>query len=166
MKKQDTRTDDSTYDSQYPYNKVWESPSGHVIHHDDTPGAERYFHRHPSGTYTEISADGKIINFNVGDSKTYNKAGVSITIDENGDIKISGHSRFVVGGGLHGEIAGEAGIFVGGDLALAGMGNVNMRAKGLYFGSDGSLNINCGGNINIVSGGNIKINGKRIDLNS
>ena len=97
--KQSTRTDDSSYNAQYPYNQVFETPAGHQMQIDNTPGHERVFWRHSSGTYTEISADGKTVNFSVGDVKSYGKGGFSLTVDENGDIKMTGHSRLVVGGG-------------------------------------------------------------------
>lgn len=155
MAREDTRTDESSYDAQYPYNKVWETLSGHQIQFDDTPGKERIFIRHASGTYTEISADGKVISYAVGDSKSYNKAGVTFTVDENGDIKMSGHQRIVVGGGAHIEVAGDAGVFAGGDLAAAVIGKANIRAKSMYMGTDGDMNMNVGGNLNIKAKGTV-----------
>lgn len=152
--RQSTRTDDSTYNAQYPYNQVTETPAGHQWQVDNTPGHERVFFRHSSGTYTEISSDGKVVNFSVGDSKTYGKAGWSMTIDENGDVKMTGHSRFVVGGGAHIEVAGDAGVFAGGDMAAAVMGKANIRASQAYIGTDGDMNMNVGGNMNMkVAGG-------------
>ena len=172
--RQSTRTDDSTYNAQYPYNQVTETPAGHQWQVDNTPGHERVFFRHSSGTYTEISSDGKVVNFSVGDSKTYGKAGWSMTIDVNGDVKMTGHSRFVVGGGAHIEVAGEAGVFAGGDMAAAVMGKANIRASQVYIGTDGDTNLNVGGNMNIEvksdmnvkAGGNINMNGATINLNS
>ena len=43
---------------QYPYNHVHESESGHIQEIDDTPGGERLYKQHKSGTYEEIIADG------------------------------------------------------------------------------------------------------------
>lgn len=165
--KQDTRTDDSTYDGQYGLVNVTEWPCGTQIQVDSTPGKERLFIRQASGTYTEISSDGKVVNMNVGDAKTYNKAGFSFTVDENGDFKVSGHSRMVVGGGAHIEVAGDAGIFAGGDVAVAAMGAANIRAKSVYIGTDGDVNMNVGGTMNVKAGGDINMNsGGNINLNS
>lgn len=152
-KKQTTRVDESSYNAQYPYNQVTETPAGHQIQVDNTPGHERIFIRHSSGTYTEISSDGKVVNYSVGDVKNYGKAGVSFTVDENADIKFTGHSRIMVGGGAHIEVAGDAGIFAGGDLAAAVMGKANIRASQAYLGVDGDLNINAGGNMNMKVAG-------------
>jgi len=165
VKKQDTRTDESSYNAEYPYNQVIETPAGHQIQIDNTPGHERIFIQHSSGTYQEISADGKVINFAVGDVKNYNKAGMTMTIDENGDFKMTGHTRMLVGGGLHAEIAGDTGIMTQA-LALALMGALNLRATNIYMASDGSMNINVAGGINIKAGGDIRINGATINLNS
>lgn len=45
-------------DNMYPYNKVYESESGHVIQVDDTPGSERLDVFHRSGTFEEIHPNG------------------------------------------------------------------------------------------------------------
>jgi len=159
------RVDKSSYNAEYPYNQVTEWPSGHQVQVDNTPGHERIFFQHASGTYTEISATGKQITFTVGDIKTYGKGGHTFTVDECGDLKFSGHTRAMAAGGLHAEVAGDSGIFTGGDMALCTMGKMNARAQSIYLGSDGSLNINVQGAINIKAGGVIKINGQEIHLN-
>lgn len=171
--KQTTRTDKSGYDAQYGYNQVFESPAGHQVQIDNTPGHERMFVRSSAGSYVEVSHDGKVIAHAVGDMKLYNKAGLSITADENGDIKISGHARLIVGGGAHIEVAGDAGIFCGGDLAASVMGKANIRASQTYLGTDGDLNLNVGGNMamnvkgttTLVSGGDTTVKGATIQLN-
>lgn len=165
MSRHETRSDPSTYDAQYGLIQVFETPAGHQIQLDNTPGAERMFIRHSSGSYMEMSADGKVTSFTVGDKKDYSKAGVTLTIDENNDIKISGHNRLICGGGSHVEVAGDAGVAVGGDVALVGMGKLNMRAKSVYLGSDGDININSGGQINIEASGQIIQRGQHIHLN-
>ena len=42
----------------YPYNKVFESESGHIIEVDDTPGSERIDVFHRSGTFEEFHPNG------------------------------------------------------------------------------------------------------------
>ena len=46
---------------QYPFNKVYESQSGHCIELDDTPGAERIMIFHMSGSYIEMHMDGDVV---------------------------------------------------------------------------------------------------------
>ena len=45
-------------DNVYPYNKVFESESGHIIQVDDTPGSERLDVFHRSGTFEEFHPNG------------------------------------------------------------------------------------------------------------
>lgn len=54
--------------SQYPYNQVYTSRSGHVIEYDDTPGSERINIQHRSGSYFAIMADGSMLHKAVGDA--------------------------------------------------------------------------------------------------
>ena len=172
-KKQTTRSNKSSANTEYPYNKPYESLTGHRVEFDDTPHGERVFFRHAKGSYVEFSPDGGVNVFAVGDMKMYNKAGVSITSDENGDIKIGGHARLLVGGGAHIEVAGDAGLKVGGDMAASVMGKANIRAKSAYLGTDGDININAGGNMNMKvagtttmeSGGDHIIKAAKIKLN-
>lgn len=168
------RIDPSSFKGKYPYVRVlYESESGHLMVMDDTPGEERYFFAHKSGTYTEISADGKQVNFSVGDIQNYGKSGVSITVDENGDTKISGHQRIIVGGGSHLEVAGDAGIVVGGDAAVATVGDVALHADNIWAGAKGNLNFNVDGNMELKvkgstlleSEGETTIKGSMIHLN-
>jgi hypothetical protein len=46
------------YDAVYPYNRVMETESGHILEFDDTPGAERIHIYHRSGTFEEVHPDG------------------------------------------------------------------------------------------------------------
>jgi len=165
QEKQTTRTDKSSYEAEYPFNKVFETPGGHQFQFDDTPGKERFFWRHPSGNFMEVSHDGKQHSVTVGDSKSYAKGGVTLSIDENNDVKMSGHNRIMMQGGGHIEVAGDAGIAVGGATALVAMGPVNMRASSGYMGFDGDLNVNASGGINIKAAGNMTLKAARIDLN-
>ena len=48
----------SAYATQYPYNNVMQTESGHFQEFDDTPGAERMRWQHKAGTFTEWQPDG------------------------------------------------------------------------------------------------------------
>jgi len=76
--------------SEYPFNKVYQSQSGHVIEIDDTPGFERLHMYHKSGTHVIIDENGDITT----KSESNN---TEITIGEkfilvNGDISIQSSS--------------------------------------------------------------------------
>lgn len=57
---------ETPYASEYPYNHVTETNSGHMIEMDDTPGAERVHIYHRSGTMIEIHPDGSLVHKIVG----------------------------------------------------------------------------------------------------
>jgi len=91
----------------YPYNHVFESECGHITEVDDTPGAERTFRQHKTGTYEEVIADGtkttKVIgnNFEIimNDSNVYIAGAVNLTI--------GGTVRHLVKGDYHLEVEGN-----------------------------------------------------------
>jgi hypothetical protein len=144
-----------------PEIQVWESESGHIKVISDTKGATYIFQAHQSGSYSLITHDGKTINFSVGDMQNYGKGGISMTVDENMDVKVHGHNRLVVGGGSYVEVAGHAGIAVGGDVALVSKGNLNAHVDNIYIGAKGNMNFNVDGNMKMKVAGqtNFETNG-------
>lgn len=174
MAQEKHRADRSTYKTKYPFNKVTVTQSGHEFHFDDTPGAERIRIAHRSGTYTEISADGRKVDVTVGNEQKYNRGGVTMTIDHNSDVKIHGHHRFLVGGGSHIEVAGDAGIVVGGDSMSVVAGNMSTSIAGnAYMGVKGNMNMNVSGSMNMEvagdttmkTGGTHTVVAAKIDMN-
>ena len=73
----------------YPYNHVFESESGHITEIDDSPGAERLYREHQTGTFEELLPDGsrtiKIMKDNyeivIGQENIYIKGAQNITIE-------------------------------------------------------------------------------------
>lgn len=58
----------SPYATDYPFNKVMTTESGHIIEVDDTAGAERIHVFHKSGSYLEFFPDGRVVNKAINDS--------------------------------------------------------------------------------------------------
>ncbi len=91
----------------YPYNHVFESEAGHITEVDDTPGGERTYRQHSSGTYEEIVTDGtktvKVIGDNyeiiMGNSNVYINGAVNLTVK--GDV------RHLIKGNYHLEVDGN-----------------------------------------------------------
>lgn len=83
------------YAAQYPYNKVIETESGHLLEYDDTPGAERIHFYHRSGSFIEMHTDGTVVvktasdgyEFVLADKKIYVSGDCHITSDKNINIK-------------------------------------------------------------------------------
>lgn len=143
------------FGAKYPHNQVTISRSGHEFHVDDTPGAERIRTGHKSGTFFEVSADGKKVELVVADDFKYVKGGLTLTIDNNSDIKIGGHLRLVVEGDLHAEVHGDMSSVVKGDSTVATLGDsVSMIAGDAYTKVQGSMSTQVNGNLNAdISGG-------------
>ena len=106
----------------YPYNNSEQTMSGHVRELDDTPGAERIFEMHKSGTFYEIHPDGTRVLRVYGDN-------FEIALSDN---------NLVVGGNLNITVQGDANILtkgnvkqkVGGNYELTVHGNMQTRVRG------------------------------------
>ena len=139
---------------QYPFNHVYESESGHIHEMDDTPGGERLFTQHKSGTFEEIHPTGtkvvKVIGDNyeiiAKDSNVYISGAVNLTIggsvrelikgdyhlevEGNYTQKIHGNHRVKVGAGEGGgnreeEIRGNHAYQINGDVKSRITGNID-----------------------------------------
>lgn len=151
---QDRRHPPSTYGARYPKNRVMVTESGHELHWDDTKGRERIRLAHRSGTYTEMSHDGKRVDMVVGHHLTYVKGGSTVTVDKNHDVKVGGSTRTSVSGDSHSEVRGtvsqavQGGVVssVGGDFAAAINGDT---AVGLT----GSVTLKMGGGMKAKADG-------------
>lgn len=152
------RLNESNTKTKYPYNQVMVTEAGHEVHFDNTPGKERIRFAHKDGTYIEITPGGKRVDFTVGNAQQYHKGGLSLTVDENSDVKIHGHQRVLVGGGSHVEVSGDAAITVGGDSTSVVGGNMQTAVAGsMHLLSADSININSAGNINMDVTGNMNM---------
>lgn len=150
-----------TTTNEYPHEKFWISQGGVKFVYGDEPGKEFIRMVHPSGTYSETYPDGKTMNFRVGDSKDYNKGGVTFSVDENNDVHVHGHNNIKIGGGAHIEVMGNAGIAVGGDTALVGMKNFNFNVDNCYMGVRGDFGMRVAGSAKWVVDGTVDfISGK------
>jgi len=129
----------ATSTSQYPYNHVFESESGHISEVDDTPGAERLHREHRTGTFEEIHPDGsrvtKVVKNDyeivLGNKSVYIKGTVNLTIDGNvnhlikGDYvqEVEGDYTLKVGKGMFTKI----GAIDGGNYELDVLGGHSFR---------------------------------------
>jgi phage baseplate assembly protein gpV len=92
---------ETKYAAAYPYNKVTESESGHVVEVDDTRGAERISVRHRSGSFYEIYPDGgqvvkikgKNYELTLDDKNIHIEGDLNINVD--GKIKEVSNSKVV-----------------------------------------------------------------------
>lgn len=79
---------ESPYAPVYPYNRVTQTESGHIIEMDDTPGKERMSSQHRSGTFIEIHPNGETV------LKFMNNRYTIVAVDDN--ISIHGVSNVMI----------------------------------------------------------------------
>jgi hypothetical protein len=93
--------------SAYPYNHVFESESGHITEVDDSPGAERMFRQHKTGTFEEIHPDGSVVTKIVGDNYEIVIGSENIVIKGSQNITVEGSVRELIKGDYIQEIEGD-----------------------------------------------------------
>lgn len=105
----------SEYATVYPFNKVFATESGHVIEIDDTPGAERIHIFHKSGSYAEISTDGRFVIKSNSDSYIITARDNFTSIERHQTITIAGDHTETIGGDSDVSVSGDQFITVDGD---------------------------------------------------
>jgi len=108
--------------SIYPFAQVNETPSGHSIEVDDTPGGERILFKHRTGAGIELKPDGSIVV-----SSKENKVEVV-----GGDYKlvVSGSGDLVFEGNLNLNVTGDLNLKVGGNYNVEVGANENKIVSG------------------------------------
>ena len=120
----------------YPYNKVVQSESGHVIEMDDTPSAERLAIEHRSGTFQEIHPDGSMVTRVVNDNYTIICRDEEVFVGGKVNIKVLGDAKIETIGKLELksfsdgkiDITGKLDIEAGGDITLKSAKEVLVKA--------------------------------------
>ena len=130
------------YGAKYPFNKVFETESGHIQEFDDTPAQERIHTYHRSGTFTEVDPNGSQVNYIVGDNfilmeqnGCIHVAGeCNITVDGNtniyarsdANIQVDQNATVQVGNNLEIGVATDTTLAVGGDLQIKVAGTTSI----------------------------------------
>ena len=151
-----SRLNDTGVTTEYPYVQTLQLEGGHQLVFGNRPGNRFIRLAHgKSGSYIEMSENGKMVTHVTGNQQTMNKGGVTLTVEENNDVKIHGHNRVITDGGSHIEVKGDASIATGGQVALLSMGGLNVGVVGdVYLGSTENLKMNVGGNMDMQIKGN------------
>lgn len=95
---------------KYPYNKVYESESGHVIEVDDTRDAERIAVEHRTGTFFEIHPDGSKVTRIVNDNW--------YAVYKDNEMYVGGNCKVFVEGDAKIEVRGTTDIESTGNLSV------------------------------------------------
>ena len=132
---------ESAYRGAYPYNKVTQTESGHIIEVDDTPGSERLHIYHRSGTYIEIDANGSVVKRTRGSSYEIIDRNGKISIAGRADISVNGACNIFVGNDANIEVEGDTNITCYNDITAQAGGKFNLSAVDEFNITSGNVNI-------------------------
>lgn len=128
------------YASQWPYNKVTHTESGHLFELDDTPGAERVHIFHRSGSFVEFHPDGKVV------------------------YKSMGHGYLISMSDQYVKVSGTCSISVDGDACIYARGQINLQSdKDVNINTKSDFNV-FAKNINLRAKKKAVLDGTSIDL--
>lgn len=147
----------SPYNTTYPYNKVIQTESGHVIEIDDTPNSERLHVYHRTGSYVEFDNTGSRTTRIVGSSYEIVDCNGHIYITGACNLTIGGNANVNVGGNLVATVNGDSNISVGGDTNLSVGSDLSAIAQ--------NINLEAIATMNLRAGGQIAIDGSTVHLN-
>ena len=131
----------SAFNGAYPYNKVTQTESGHIIEVDDTPGSERIHVYHRSGTYIEIDSNGSMIKRTKGSSYEIIDRNGKISIAGKADISINGACNIFVGNDANIEVEGDVNLTCHNDITAQAGGTFNLSAVEEFNIASGNVNI-------------------------
>ena len=123
-----------TSTGQYPFNHVHESESGHIIEIDDTPGGERLYRQHKSGTFEEILSDGTKTVKVFGDNYELIAGSTNVQIRGNINLSCEGTKREFIRGDYILEVGGNFTRKIGANeqvkIGASGAGNLEEQIRG------------------------------------
>ena len=155
------------YNSQYPFNHVYMTESGHVMEFDDTKNSERIHIYHKSGTFSEIDANGTQVNKIIGDKYeilerngyVYIKGTANVTIDGDHNVKVNNALNIDILGKTTINVFNDSEVNVSGKMDLSVKEDLSIRAK--------SVNIEAySGDINMKASGTLAGDATNVHLNS
>jgi hypothetical protein len=180
----------SGYNSRYPYNKVMQTESGHILEFDDTPGSERINIHHKSGSFIEIDDKGTKVSRTTGDNYEIQERDGKVHIAGNSDVTIGGASTVRVENTydlqVHGaaninifnnakiQVRGDVTAYVGGNVLADVVGDFDIRCKSTFRVTAEKISLmaqqefyaSSEGPLNLGAGGEIGIDGKATYLQS
>lgn len=149
---------DIPYNAKYPYNKVTETESGHVMEFDDTPENERIHIYHRKGTYTEIDANGTQVNRIVGDGYYIMERNGYVFIGGECNVTISGKTRILCKDDAHIDVGANAYLNTAGNFEVNVGGEFKLKAANIKMESQSDVNVKAAAANKLTSGANFEVN--------
>ena len=160
--------DTPRYGVEYTKNRVINTPGGHLVELDDTPGDTRVRVVHKSGTQTIMYENGDMTEYVVGNYKRIVQGNLEEYVEGDSMKNISGNETQVVQGNSEKYVTGNTKEAVSGNIEEILAGNKSVTVNGnsveTTIGnkqeiSNGNIDISSGGNINISAGGMLQLGG-------
>jgi hypothetical protein len=121
----------SSYSAKFPYNRVLETESGHVLEFDDTPSSERINLSHRKGTFVEFHPNGSKVTKVVGDNFEIMLSDNNVHVKGSCNITVDGNANLYVKGDIAEKVDGNYTLNVSGDIVMNGKTiNLNHGTKG------------------------------------
>lgn len=165
---------EAPYGAKYPYNKVFETESGHVQEFDDTPGQERIHTYHRSGTFTEVDSQGTQVNYIVGDNFILMERNGCVHVSGECNITVDGNANILARSDANIEVSQNASLKVGNNLdisvatniTMAAGGDISMKANGDFYLHAANISNKADTNLVVQSGSNTSIKGETLNMES
>lgn len=149
---------DIPYNAKYPYNKVTETESGHIMEFDDTPENERIHIYHRKGTYTEIDANGTQVNRIVGDGYMITERNGYVLISGECNITVAGKTRIYCKDDAHIDVGSNAYMNVAENFEVNVGGEYRVKANNIKMESNTDFNVKSVAANKLTSGANFEVN--------
>jgi GH24 family phage-related lysozyme (muramidase) len=164
----------SGYMPQYPFNRVLETPGGHVIEVDSTQRAERIMVWHPSGSYVQMTPTTNTYkstrdHYDVMERSHHISVGGNnyLTIDGNYHLLVKGNMIEEVRGDYQQVVHGNLSMGSGGQIAINGAEETQIRSARLDLQSNvENLNLKVGKKLVITAGEEMHFKGNGVFIES
>jgi hypothetical protein len=128
-------------DPKYPYNQVTETPGGHVIEYDDTPGFERVNIQHKNGSRLtlhtngdiEYIAEGNTYSISTNDHNIIARGNCNIIVESDANIRVKGDTNIETSGDMNQVVHGDYNLQVNGNHNVTVTGNLDEKVTGNRF---------------------------------
>ena len=118
--------------SQYPLCQTNETPSGHVIEVNDTPGAESLTVKHRNGSGVEMLSDGTVVISTKANRIEVTGGDHTIIVEGDGELIYHGNMSLTVAGDYNLNVGGNYNVNVGGNKSEDLFGTHRKRVGKTY----------------------------------
>jgi hypothetical protein len=147
-------------ETEYPNNFVIETPAGHRIEMDSTPGKERIYIKHGiSGSTIDFKTDGSIVIDSRGNTINEHSGGKDITVAGNSTTTIIGNYTTISNTSSE-QVMGKKTSMITGSKSEVILGVHGQRTAETKINTDTDYSCIAGGEANVITGKNCNLKSK------